>query len=55
MGSVPEWGVQCFDEMRRDELQLNVIIYNALISACEKGSMPEWALQRFDEMRQDEL
>ena len=42
-------------EMRRDELQPNVITYSALISACGKGCRPEWAWQLFDGVRQDGL
>ena len=36
----------------QDNLQPNVITYNALISACGKGRMVEVALQLFDDMRQ---
>ena len=33
----------------------NVITYNALISACEKGKQPDRALEIFDQMQQQGL
>ena len=33
----------------------NVITYNAMISACEKGKQPERALELFDAMKQQSM
>ena len=41
--------------MRQQGLQVNVITYSAVISACGKCEMPERALQLFDEMQQQGL
>ena len=41
--------------MRQQGLQPNVITYNSVISACEKGGKAESALQLFYEMRQQGL
>ena len=42
-----EWALPLFDMMRLQELQPNVVTYNALISACTKGRITERALQLF--------
>ena len=38
--------------MKQQGLLPNVITYNALISACEKGKQPERALELFEAMQQ---
>ena len=38
--------------MQRQGVVPDVITYNALISACEKGKQPERALQLFEAMKQ---
>ena len=44
-----------FEEMQQQGLQLNVIAYSAVFSACGKCEMPERALQLFDELQQQGL
>jgi len=43
------------EEMRRKDPEPDVIIYSAVISACEKGQQPERALELLEEMRQERL
>ena len=38
--------------MKQQGMLSDVITYNALISACEKGNQPQQALQLFEAMRQ---
>ena len=44
-------GLQLLDDAQQNELQPNVITYNAVICAYEKGCMTRRALQVFDQIR----
>ena len=41
--------------MQQQGLEPNVITYNAMISACEKGQQAERVLQLFEAMQQQRL
>ena len=43
--------LSCLEQMRLVGVQPNVIVYNAAISACEKGERPDEALKLLDEMK----
>ena len=40
-----------FEELQSDELQANVIAYDATVSACSRGRKWQLALSLFEEMR----
>ena len=49
---MPEQALAILEAMQRRGLVPNVITYNALISALEKGNQPGEALEIFKEMKQ---
>merc|ERR1711963_885760 len=51
----PERAWETCQEMQQQSLAPNVITYNALLSACEKGKQPERAWETFQEMQQQSL
>ena len=51
-GRQPEQAMEILDRMKLQGVEPNVITYNAMISACEKGNKLEWALGIFAAMRQ---
>ena len=44
--------MEAFHHMKQKGVVPNVITYNALISACEKGKQPEQAMEVFKAMQQ---
>ena len=44
--------MEIFKHMRKQNVVPDVITYNTLISACEKGKKTERALEIFDNMQQ---
>ena len=47
--------MEIFEKMSQQDVASDVITYNALISACEKGNQPERALENFQKMQQQDL
>ena len=54
LGKTRQWwqALQVFRAIQQDGIVPDVIMYNALISALEKGNQPEQALEIFQEMQQ---
>ena len=50
MGMLPQRALQFSEPMLHHSLLLDVIIYNAWLSACKKGMLPQKALQLGDLM-----
>ena len=40
-GKQPQYAVEMFQSMQRQDMVPNIITYGAVISACEKGKQPE--------------